>query len=296
MNSRTRWYSAVALQLGPRDVRPAQLQPLPRCSRSPCLSAGRGGCRSSLAVRSLANAQARSVLKDLVGAGRSRARRLRRRSRASSKTCRCASSTAVTRGSTGSPPRSRLQAIAHAAEIALERPRRNIAPGSAIAIGDARVGAGDRASAAARHRRTVRAIGPSTVSDDHGRARRPGRHAARRRRGSRPHCRSWPGCAASRPCRCRRRSASCRRPAPPPRRRCCRRRSCVEIVRVERRAEHRVEGLRAGAELGRVGLADGDRAGLLQPLDDQRVVGRARSRGRSASRRWCGCPWSAPDP
>ena len=34
----------------------------------------------------------------------------------------------------------------------------------------------------------------------------------------------------------------------------------------------------------------------LQPLDDERVLRRARSRGRSASRRWCGCPWSARGP
>ena len=45
-----------------------------------------------------------------------------------------------------------------------------------------------------------------------------------------------------------------------------------EVVRVARRAEDRVEGLRARAELGRVRLADHDRARRAQALDDQRVV------------------------
>ena len=44
------------------------------------------------------------------------------------------------------------------------------------------------------------------------------------------------------------------------------------VVGVEGLAEYPVEGLRAGAELGGVRLADGDRPGLSQPFDDQRVV------------------------
>ena len=46
------------------------------------------------------------------------------------------------------------------------------------------------------------------------------------------------------------------------------------VVGVARRAEDGVEGLRAGAELGRVGLADDDRAGAAQAGDDQRVCRR----------------------
>src|SRR5205807_3584569 len=44
------------------------------------------------------------------------------------------------------------------------------------------------------------------------------------------------------------------------------------IPRIARRAEDRVEGVRAGAELGTVGLAEDDRARRLQPLDDQGIV------------------------
>ena len=47
-----------------------------------------------------------------------------------------------------------------------------------------------------------------------------------------------------------------------------------EVVGIARRAEDRVEGLRADRELRRVGLADGDRAGRPQPLDDGVVLRR----------------------
>src|SRR5205814_9055634 len=40
---------------------------------------------------------------------------------------------------------------------------------------------------------------------------------------------------------------------------------------IARRTEDRVERVRAGAELGRVGLAEDDRARRLEPLDDQGV-------------------------
>ena len=48
----------------------------------------------------------------------------------------------------------------------------------------------------------------------------------------------------------------------------------VEVVRIARRAEHGVERLRSGAELRRVRLADGDRAGRADPRHDERVARR----------------------
>ena len=48
----------------------------------------------------------------------------------------------------------------------------------------------------------------------------------------------------------------------------------LAIVRIQRRTEHRVEGLRSRAELRRVRLADDDRAGVTEPLDEQRILGR----------------------
>ena len=45
-----------------------------------------------------------------------------------------------------------------------------------------------------------------------------------------------------------------------------------QIVRVFRRAEHFVEGLRSRAEFRRVGFADADGAGLLDPLHENRIV------------------------
>ena len=47
-----------------------------------------------------------------------------------------------------------------------------------------------------------------------------------------------------------------------------------EVVGIARRAEDRVERLRSGAELRRVGLAEGDRAGGANPRDDGRVLRR----------------------
>ena len=51
------------------------------------------------------------------------------------------------------------------------------------------------------------------------RCRAATRAPGRARAGARRRCRTTPGCAASRPCRCRRRAAPCRWPARPPRRR-----------------------------------------------------------------------------
>ena len=57
------------------------------------------------------------------------------------------------------------------------------------------------------------------------------------------------------------------------------------VERVARDAEHLVEGVRAEAELGRVGLADDDAAGRLHALDHQRVVvGHAVGEQRRAER------------
>ncbi len=69
-----------------------------------------------------------------------------------------------------------------------------------------------------------------------------------------------------------------------------------QVVRIARRAEDRVERLRPGAELRRVGLADRDRAGRAHPRDDRRVVASARSRDRTASRASSGCRRCRRDP
>ena len=64
-----------------------------------------------------------------------------------------------------------------------------------------------------------------------------------------------------------------------------------EVVGVARRAEDGVEGVRAGAELGDVALAQDDRAGGAQPLDDEVVLIRhvvgvdGRAEGRADARR-----------
>ena len=70
----------------------------------------------------------------------------------------------------------------------------------------------------------------------------------------------------------------------------------VRSYGIQRRSEHRVERLRAGAELRRVRLADDDRAGAPEALDEQRILGRHEVACRSASRTSCGCLWSAADP
>ena len=140
---------------------------------------------------------------------------------------------------------------------------------------------------------TVRAIGPATES------RRPARTARARGRataGSPRRCTRPRDCAASRRCRCRRRSAPCRTPARRRRRRCCRRSVLLEIPRVAGRAEHLVEGLRPGAELRRVGLADRHRPRRAHARDDQRVARRARGPCRTASRGSCECRPCRPGP
>jgi hypothetical protein len=50
--------------------------------------------------------------------------------------------------------------------------------------------------------------------------------------------------------------------------------SAHRVVRIHRRAEDRIERLRAGAELRRVRLADRDRAGRAQPRDERRIFRR----------------------
>ena len=46
------------------------------------------------------------------------------------------------------------------------------------------------------------------------------------------------------------------------------------VVRVQRRAEHRIERLRSGAKFRRVRLADTDRSGMPEALDGQRILRR----------------------
>ena len=188
-----------------------------------------------------------------------------------SSVARALSSTAVTSGSTGSPPRSRLQAI--------RSPRGSPPKSGTNGSGDreriARVGARERAAAAARRRAAVRAIGPSTGNGFHGIAgpgvRDPARRGAQAdevaERGRVADARAEVGPVGERqhPGRDRRRRAAARAA-----------RRAREVVGVARRAEDGVERLRAGAELRRVRLADHDRARGAQALDEQRVVRRAR--------------------
>ena len=191
----------------------------------------------------------------------------------------------VTAGSTGSPPRSRLQPIrsprtspSHSANESARRPT---------------AGRADRAraapTAAAPTSSTVRAIGPSTGSGFHGspgpasgitpgEGRRP--TSPQNAAGLRTLApRSDPSANGSIPLRHRGRRAAAR-PARRPR----------QVPRVARRAEDRVEGLRAGAELGRVRLADHDRARGAQPLDQQRVGVRHVRRRTAATRRSSASP------
>ena len=63
-----------------------------------------------------------------------------------------------------------------------------------------------------------------------------------------------------------------------------------EVVGVARRAEDGVEGLRAGAELRRVRLAEDDRAGARAAARRRARPRSGRGRGRSASRTSCACP------
>src|SRR2546425_363670 len=83
-----------------------------------------------------------------------------------SKVARCASSTVVTRRSTGSPPRSRLQATRTPLKSRPRGPRKR-SPGSAMAIGERGSGPAIVLSIRATSA-TVRAMGPGTCSVDHG--------------------------------------------------------------------------------------------------------------------------------
>ena len=66
----------------------------------------------------------------------------------------------------------------------------------------------------------------------------------------------------------------------------------VEVVGIARCAEHLVEGLAAGAELRRIGLADRDRAFGSEPRRRARDPPAARCARRAASRTWFVRPWS----
>ena len=51
-------------------------------------------------------------------------------------------------------------------------------------------------------------------------------------------------------------------------------RAAGRVPRVSGRAEHIVEGVRAGRELGSVGLAEDDRPRIAEPADDERILAR----------------------
>ena len=164
--------------------------------------------------------------------------------------------------------------------------RRSAARLRRCAIGDARVGTGDARSAAARRRRRCAPSARRRCSGDHRiadgqRGTRPGdgrkpttlqklRGIAQRAAhvaavGDRQHA-----------ARERDRRAAAAAAA-----------GLREVVRIARRAEDRVERLRAGAELRRVGLADDDRAGAraMRSTISASCVGHEVAEDRRAVRR-----------
>ncbi len=133
-----------------------------------------------------------------------------------SSTLRCGSSTAVTSGSTGNPPKSRVQATRTFLKLRLSGRAKRL-PGSLMETGERASGpamAESRNAVSA----TVRAIGPSDRLRVPGVRCGPGRHAARGGPEARPRCSSCRGSAGSRRGPSRRRRAACRRRPPPPRR------------------------------------------------------------------------------
>ena len=170
----------------------------------------------------------------------------------------------------GRPPRSRH----HATRTPLKSRssgRRKRAPGSSMAMGERGSGPGDAPRAAARRPRRCAPSAPRRRAAT-SRARSARGHAPRRGPEADDIAEARRVAERAAQCRCRRRwapspqaSATAAPPLLPPH-------VLVEVVRVQRRAEDRVERLRAGAELRRIGLADGDRAGGLDALDDERVV------------------------
>ena len=182
---------------------------------------------------------------------------------------RCASITAVTRGSMGRPPRSRLQATRTPAKLAVEGGAKALA-GLVDGDGRARIGAGDGARAAARRPRPCAPSGPRRrgaqpsslghVGTRPGEGRKPTTLQKLAGLRSEPPM-SLPSAIGTMPRGERHRGAAARAAA-----------RLGRVIGVERPAEDLVERLRAGAELGRIGLADRDGAGRLDALDDQPVV------------------------
>ncbi len=160
----------------------------------------------------------------------------------------------VTRASTGSPPRSRLQATRTPRKSRSSGPREH-----AAGLGDrnrrTRVGACHARSAAARRLRPCAPSGPAPTAGYH--ALKPGQAGTRPAAGRKPTTlqklaglrsdppRSEPSAIGTMP----QASATAAPPLLPPQ-------VLLGVPGIARGAEHRVEGLRAGAELRRVGLAD----------------------------------------
>ena len=187
----------------------------------------------------------------------------------SSNTRRPLSSTCVTRGSTGNSPRSLLQAIRTFLK-SRSSGRVNRLPGSAIAMGLRGSGPAMALSIKATSC-TVRAIGPATDMGNQATMSRPDGDPARRSPesddiaevariaqgaahitavGQREHAagqghgRSTAAAAAG----------------------------FGGVIGIQRFSEDRIESLGAGAEFRRVGLADGNGAGLFETLHDQAVM------------------------
>ena len=203
---------------------------------------------------------------------------------------RAGSSAAVTAGSTGRSPRSRLHATRVRRSRARARARRSAAARRAASAGRAGRARRRRAGRGPCRARCGRS-GPSTAIVPQ--ASTAGRSGMRPGAGRKPDdvAEATRGCGSSREVAMPSASgaspqatAAAAPPLEPPA-------GPLEVVGVARDAEDGVEGLRAGAELRRVRLADDDRARAAQPLDDQRVrVGHVvavdrRAVGRAQPRR-----------
>ena len=279
-----------ALRLRPRDLGRASAARRDRSPRGSCPSPDRDApaMRGATPVR---NASARSGLEDRVEVGEVRLRLLDDAAERFEDARAARSPLSRTRRSTGTPPRS-----VHQAMRTPLKSRSSGAANSAAGLVDARSAIARSGPAIALSSSatsaTLRAIGPSTLSVRPRGRGRPHRHAARRRpqaddaaeAGGIAERAAHVAAVGDRQHAARERDRRAAAAAAA---------GLGQVVRIQRRAEHRVERLRSGAELRRVRLADDDRAGAAarrstssessaghEVLEDRRPERRADAFGR----------------